>query len=306
MREYHVPVMLEECLSALNVRKGGIYLDGTLGGGGHSSEILKRGGTLIALDRDNEAIAESKKRFEDEKLSGYTIVKSNFHDAAKVLDDLGVDGIDGALLDLGISSHQIDDPERGFSYRFDGKLDMRMDNDGGITAYDVVNEYSEDELVKILFGYGEERFAKKIASAIVRERKNQPIRTTTELAELVKKSTPEFYHRQGHPAKKTFQAIRIEVNGELDGLSEALESIAAKIKSGGRFAVLTFHSLEDRIVKQAFRLMCTDCICDKSLPVCVCGHKATAKPIGKFKPTQKETNENSRAASATLRVIEKL
>lgn len=306
MSEYHVPVMLEECLSALNVRKGGIYLDGTLGGGGHSSEILKRGGTLIALDRDNEAIAESTKRFEDEKLSGYTIVKSNFHDAAKVLDDLGVDGIDGALLDLGISSHQIDDPERGFSYRFDGKLDMRMDNDGGITAYDVVNEYSEDELVKILFGYGEERFAKKIASAIVRERKNQPIRTTTELAELVKKSTPEFYHRQGHPAKKTFQAIRIEVNGELDGLSEALESIAAKIKSGGRFAVLTFHSLEDRIVKQAFRLMCTDCICDKSLPVCVCGHKATAKPIGKFKPTQKETNENSRAASATLRVIEKL
>lgn len=306
MSEYHVPVMLEECLSALNVRKGGIYLDGTLGGGGHSSEILKRGGTLIALDRDNEAIAESKKRFEDEKLSGYTIVKSNFHDAAKVLDDLGVDGIDGALLDLGISSHQIDDPERGFSYRFDGKLDMRMDNDGGITAYDVVNEYSEDELVKILFGYGEERFAKKIASAIVRERKNQPIRTTTELAELVKKSTPEFYHRQGHPAKKTFQAIRIEVNGELDGLSEALESIAAKIKSGGRFAILTFHSLEDRIVKQAFRLMCTDCICDKSLPVCVCGHKATAKPIGKFKPTQKETNENSRAASATLRVIEKL
>lgn len=306
MSEYHVPVMLEECLSVLNVRKGGIYLDGTLGGGGHSSEILKRGGTLIALDRDNEAIAESKKRFEDEKLSGYTIVKSNFHDAAKVLDDLGVDGIDGALLDLGISSHQIDDPERGFSYRFDGKLDMRMDNDGGITAYDVVNEYSEDELVKILFGYGEERFAKKIASAIVRERKNQPIRTTTELAELVKKSTPEFYHRQGHPAKKTFQAIRIEVNGELDGLREALESITAKIKSDGRFAVLTFHSLEDRIVKQAFRLMCTDCICDKSLPVCVCGHKATAKPIGKFKPTQKETNENSRAASATLRVIEKL
>lgn len=306
MSGYHVPVMLEECLSALNVRKGGIYLDGTLGGGGHSSEILKRGGTLIALDRDNEAIAESKKRFEDEKLSGYTIVKSNFHDAAKVLDDLGVDGIDGALLDLGISSHQIDDPERGFSYRFDGKLDMRMDNDGGITAYDVVNEYSEDELVKILFGYGEERFAKKIASAIVRERKIQPIRTTTKLSELVKKSTPEFYHRQGHPAKKTFQAIRIEVNGELDGLSEALESIAAKIKSGGRFAVLTFHSLEDRIVKQAFRLMCTDCICDKSLPVCVCGHKATAKSIGKFKPTQKETNENSRAASATLRVIEKL
>lgn len=306
MSEYHVPVMLEECLNALDVRKGGIYLDGTLGGGGHSSEILRRGGTLIALDRDNDAIAESKTRFEKENLSGFTIVKSNFHDAAKVLDELGVKEIDGALLDLGISSHQIDDPERGFSYRFDGKLDMRMDGDSGITAYDVVNEYSEDELVKILFEYGEERFAKKIAGAIVRERKKQPIRTTLELADLIKASTPEFYHRQGHPAKKTFQAIRIEVNGELDGLSEALDDIAAKIKSGGRFAVLTFHSLEDRIVKQAFRLMCTDCICDKNLPVCVCGHKATAKSIGKFKPTQKETNENSRAASATLRVIEKL
>lgn len=306
MSEYHIPVMLQECMSALGIRKGGIYLDGTLGGGGHSSEILRKGGTLIALDRDNDAMAESKKRFEKENLSGYTIVKSNFHDAAKVLDELGVKEIDGALLDLGISSHQIDDPERGFSYRFDGKLDMRMDGESGITAYDVVNEYSEDELVKILYEYGEERFAKKIAGAIVRERKKQPIQTTLELAELIKASTPEFYHRQGHPAKKTFQAIRIEVNGELYGLSEALEDIAAKIKSGGRFAVLTFHSLEDRIVKQAFRLMCTDCICDKSLPVCVCGHKATAKPIGKFKPTQKETNENSRAASATLRVIEKL
>lgn len=306
MSEYHIPVMLQECMSALGIRKGGIYLDGTLGGGGHSSEILRKGGTLIALDRDNDAIAESKKRFEKENLYGYTIVKSNFHDAAKVLDELGVKEIDGALLDLGISSHQIDDPERGFSYRFDGKLDMRMDGESGITAYDVVNEYSEDELVKILYEYGEERFAKKIAGAIVRERKKQPIQTTLELAELIKASTPEFYHRQGHPAKKTFQAIRIEVNGELDGLSEALEDIAAKIKSGGRFAVLTFHSLEDRIVKQEFRLMCTDCICDKSLPVCVCGHKATAKPIGKFKPTQKETNENSRAASATLRVIEKL
>lgn len=306
MSEYHVPVMLEECLDALDVRKGGIYLDGTLGGGGHSSEILRRGGTLIALDRDDEAIKESTRRFESEGFSGYTIVKSNFHDAASVLDELGVEAIDGALLDLGISSHQIDDPERGFSYRFDGKLDMRMDESGGMTAYDVVNGYSEDELVKILFEYGEERFAKKIASAIVRERSKQPIETTLRLAELVKANTPEFYHRQGHPAKKTFQAIRIEVNGELDGLGEALESIAARIRSGGRFAVLTFHSLEDRIVKQTFRLMCTDCICDKSLPVCVCGHKATAKSIGKSKPTNKETNVNPRAASATLRVIEKL
>ncbi len=306
MSEYHIPVMLEECMDALNIQKGGIYVDGTLGGGGHSSEILRRGGSLIALDRDNDAIEESKKRFGNENLSGYTIVKSNFHDISKVLEELKIEAIDGALLDLGISSHQIDDPERGFSYRFDGKLDMRMDSESAITAYDVVNEYSEDKLTKILFEYGEERFARKIASEIVRKRQIQPIRTTIELAELIKMSTPEFYHRQGHPAKKTFQAIRIEVNGELDGLSDALKDFVTGIKSGGRFAVLTFHSLEDRIVKQTFKLMCTDCICDKSLPVCVCGHKAIAKANGKFKPTQKEISENPRSASATLRVIEKL
>ena len=260
---------------------------------------------LVAIDRDQDALAESEKRFRDKSLSGYTLVKSNFHDAAKVLDNLNIDLIDGALLDLGISSHQIDVPQRGFSYRFDGKLDMRMDKDSALTAY-VVNGYGEEELTDILFKYGEEKFAKKIAACIVRERKVKPISTTLELSELIKKSTPQFYHRQGHPAKKTFQALRIEVNGELDGLSKAIEDIAARLKSKARFAVITFHSLEDRIVKQAFRLLCTDCICDKSLPVCVCNHKASAKLIGKYKPTKEENISNSRAASATLRVIEKL
>lgn len=306
MSEYHVPVLFNECMAALDVKKGGVYLDGTLGGGGHSEGILLRGGTLIALDRDQEAIEESEKRFREKSLGGYTLVKSNFHDAAKVLDDLNIGFIDGALLDLGISSHQIDQPQRGFSYRFDGRLDMRMDRDSAKTAYDVVNGYSEEKLTEILFKYGEEKFAKKIAACIVRERKVKPISTTLELSELIKKSTPQFYHRQGHPAKKTFQALRIEVNGELEGLDKAIEDIAARLKSKARFAIITFHSLEDRIVKQTFRLLCTDCICDKSLPVCVCNHKATAKLIGKYKPTEEEIALNSRAASATLRVIEKL
>ena len=183
---------------------------------------------------------------------------------------------------------------------------MRMDKDAPLTAYDVINGYPEDKLCGILFDYGEERFAKRIASAIVRQRQIKLIETTLQLSEIVKASTPEFYHRQGHPAKKTFQAVRIEVNGELSGLGEALESIADRLKSGGRLAVITFHSLEDRIVKQRFRTMCTDCICDKSLPVCVCGHKATAKQIGKVRPTNKEVESNPRAASATLRIIEKL
>lgn len=306
MSEYHVPVLFDECMRALNVVSGGVYLDGTLGGGGHSEGILLRGGRLIALDRDADAIAESEKRFKSKSLQGYTLVKSNFKNAAEALDSLKVDKLDGALLDLGISSHQIDAPERGFSYRFDGKLDMRMDKDAPLTAYDVINGYPEDKLSGILFDYGEERFAKRIASAIVRQRQIKLIETTLQLSEIVKASTPEFYHRQGHPAKKTFQAVRIEVNGELSGLGEALESIADRLKSGGRLAVITFHSLEDRIVKQRFRTMCTDCICDKSLPVCVCGHKATAKQIGKVRPTNKEVESNPRAASATLRIIEKL
>lgn len=306
MCEYHIPVLLNEVMEALSVKDGGIYLDGTLGGGGHSESILRAGGKLVALDRDDDAIAQSTKRFESAGLSGYTIIKSNFKEALNALDSVCIDKIDGALLDLGISSHQIDEPTRGFSYRFEGKLDMRMDVSNGITAYDVVNDYSEDELVKILFTYGEEKFARKIANGIIKARKIKHIETTLELAEIVKKFTPEFYHRQGHPAKKTFQAIRIEVNGELDGLDKAVEDIASRLNSGGRLAVITFHSLEDRIIKQAFRLMCTDCICDKSIPICVCGHKAIAKSLKKIRPSKEELKLNSRSASATLRIIEKL
>lgn len=306
MSEYHVPIMLDEVMDSLGVKVGGIYLDGTTGGGGHSEAILRRGGKTVCIDRDDEALTESRKRFESEGLTGYTLVKSDFRDAAKVLDDLGIDFIDGALLDLGISSHQIDEPSRGFSYRFDGRLDMRMDESQPLSAYEVVNDYDERELERILFTYGEERFARKIVANIVKERAQAPIETTQQLVEIIRRSTPAFYQRQGHPAKKTFQAIRIEVNGELEGLREGIESIAERIKSGGRFAIITFHSLEDRIVKQTFRLMCTDCICDKSLPVCVCGHKATAKSAGKFKPDENELKTNPRSASATLRVIEKL
>lgn len=306
MSQYHVPVLFDECMEALSVKKGGVYFDGTLGGGGHSEGILLRGGTLIATDRDSEAIEEAKNRFLSKNLGGFTLVKSNFKQAAEIFDELRIDKIDGALLDLGISSHQIDEPKRGFSYRFDGELDMRMDGEEGIKALDVVNDYSEDELSEIFFKYGEERFARKIAAGIVKARREKQITTTLELVEIIKKSTPEFYHHQGHPAKKTFQALRIEVNGELDGLDEAINVLADRLKSGARLAVITFHSLEDRIVKQAFKLLCTDCICDKSLPVCVCGHKATAKNIGKYKASKAELDNNSRSSSATLRVIEKL
>ncbi len=306
MSEYHVPVLFDEVMEALAVKKNGIYFDGTLGGGGHSLGIMERGGRVIATDRDDEAIAEATRRFRENGKSEYQVVKSNFHDAKSVLESLGVNELDGALLDLGISSHQIDEPKRGFSYRFDGALDMRMDDKSGITAADVVNGYSEEEIAKILFTYGEERFSRKIAAEIIKERKKGEINSTLQLVEIIKRSTPEFYHRQGHPAKKTFQALRIEVNGELEGLSEAIEDLTAKLRSGARMAVITFHSLEDRIVKNTFKLLCSDCICDKSIPVCICNHKASAKKIGKYKASENEREINSRANSATLRVIEKL
>lgn len=307
MSAYHVPVMLREAIDALAVKPGGLYVDATLGGGGHSNEILLRGGRLVAFDLDGEAIEEAEARFGSQNQSGYTLVKSNFKQAKAVLKEKGIASIDGAIMDLGVSSHQIDDPARGFSYRFDGPLDMRMDGGGdGITAADVVNGYSEEALKKLLLAYGEERYAPRIAAEIVRRRRIAPIRTTGELSELVKAATPESYHRLGHPAKKTFQAIRLEVNGELTGLGQAIEDFAELLRSGGRLAVITFHSLEDRIVKQTMRLLCTDCICPKSFPVCVCGHKAVAKSAGRIRPSAEEVASNPRSASATLRIIEKL
>ena len=298
---YHVPVLLDECLSALQVKENGVYFDGTLGGGGHSSAILSKGGNVIGVDRDEDAINECSRR-----LSVYgdkiRIFRSNYKNASEILSQESV-MLDGALLDLGISSHQIDTAERGMSYRFDAPLDMRMDQRQFLTAEMVVNEYTEDELLKILYEYGEEKFAKRIVKNIVRQREKSPIRTTKELADIVVNSVPASVKL---PQKRTFQAIRIEVNNELRGLDKALKDIFSYLKSGARLCVITFHSLEDRIVKQAFNLLSTDCICDKSLPVCVCSHKAEGKTFKKIKPSQNELDNNSRSASATLRVIEKL
>lgn len=304
---YHVPVLYEECLSYLDIKQDGIYFDGTLGGAGHSEGILMAGGKLIATDLDIEAINNAKVRLNKPEYTGrFNLVKDNFKNFLNVLDILGVDKIDGALLDLGISSHQIDEPTRGFSYRFDGRLDMRMNESQRFSAYDVVNTYSEEKLANILFVYGEERFSRRIAKNIVASRKQKPIETTLELAQIVKQSVPIQAQKNGHPAKKTFQAIRIEVNGELEGLDKVIKDIVSRLKVGGRICVITFHSLEDRIVKQTLKAEATDCICDKSFPICICNHKANVKLIGKIKPTNEELENNSRSASSTLRVAEKI
>lgn len=304
----HIPVLLEECLSGLNIKEDGIYVDGTLGGGGHSLEIAKRltTGRLIANDLDLEAIAAAK-----EKLSGHlqkiTFVHGDYKEICDRLDAIGVEKVDGILLDLGVSSYQLDNAERGFSYMKDAPLDMRMDRESAFSAYNVVNGYKEEELVKIFFEYGEEKFSRKIAGAIAAGRKVKPIATTGELAALIVKNYPTGF-KDGHPAKRVFQAIRIEVNGELRGLYEATTKMARRLKSGGRMAVITFHSLEDRIIKTCFKELETDCICDKRLPVCVCGKKSEVKLITKKPITASETElkNNKRAESAKLRIIERL
>lgn len=304
---YHVPVLYDECLEYLRIKKDGKYFDGTLGGGGHSEGILMAGGRLIATDLDDDAISNGYKRFAKEEYKGrYDLVKSNFKEFKKVLASLGVDKVDGAILDLGISSYQIDEPSRGFAYRFDSPLDMRMNSEQAFSAYEVVNEYGEEELANLIYNYGEERFSRRIASNIVKRRKIAPIKTTFELVDVIKASIPTQMQKNGHPAKKTFQAIRIEVNGELKGLDTVLEDIIDRLEVGARLCVITFHSLEDRIVKQTFKKESTDCICDKRYPICICNHKARVKNIGKFRPTQAELETNSRSASATLRVVEKI
>lgn len=306
MNGYHVPVMGDEVIENLRIQPHGTYLDCTLGGGGHTERILQAGGCVLALDKDVEAIDYATTRLCAGGGYGgrFTIVKSDFKAACDVLDRQGIAALDGAVMDLGISSHQVDDASRGFSYRFDSELDMRMDRSQVKSAMNVVNEYSEEELARILFTYGEERFAKKIARAIVAERAKTPVETTGRLADIVAACMP--YQKNGHPAKKTFQAIRIEVNNELSGLGEAVGDIVGRLKRGGRICVITFHSLEDRIVKQTLASLAAGCICDKSLPVCVCGHVAEVKTVGKYKATAEELDRNPRAASATLRVAEKL
>lgn len=307
----HVSVLLKESVDALNVKDGGVYFDGTLGGGGHSYEILKRSapnGQVIATDLDDYAIERAKERLKEfgDRL---TVVKDNFKNFSEIKDRLNIDGFDGILLDLGVSSFQLDDRSRGFSYlKDDEKLDMRMDKSANFSAETIVNEYTESELKRILSEYGEERFAAKIAANIVAERKKGAITTVGQLNKIIERSIPAKFKHDGHPSKRTFQAIRIEVNGELEGLYETVISMTRGLKRGGRIAIITFHSLEDRIVKRAFRELETDCICDKSLPVCVCGKKREAIIITKHPITasEEELGVNTRSKSAKLRVAERV
>lgn len=307
----HIPVMLEECMEGLSLKEGGTYFDGTLGGAGHSYEILKRtspNGKLYATDLDIDSIERAKQKLQPFE-GRFTIVNDNFKNYRSVMDNYGIDGFDGVLLDFGMSSFQIDDKSRGFSYlAVDEPLDMRMDKSSDFSAKDVVNGYSETEIAKILFDYGEEKFAHKIASEIVRLRKIKAIETCGELVKLIDDAIPCKFKKNGHPAKKTFQAIRIEVNGELDNLYETVVGLTRSLKKGGRIAILTFHSLEDRIVKNAFKELETDCICDKSLPICVCGKKKEINIITKHPvtATEEELEINSRSKSAKLRIAEKI
>jgi 16S rRNA (cytosine1402-N4)-methyltransferase len=307
----HKPVMLEECMDALALKAGGVYFDGTVGGGGHSFEILKRSspdGKLIATDLDDEAIEAATKRLSP--FAGrFTIYKSNYKRFEDVFDEAGVEKIDGALLDFGISSHQIDDEERGFSYRMaNAPLDMRMDRSSPLTAEKILNTYTEEEIAKILRIYGEETFAKQIARNVVKARTEKPLKTSGEFSEIIRASIPAKF-RFGAPCeRKSFQALRIEVNGELDGLYNLVTSLTRRLKKGGRIAILTFQSLEDRIVKEAFKELQNPCTCPSSFPVCVCGKKPEIKILTK-KPTvasEEEQKENSRSKCAKLRAAEKI
>lgn len=306
----HVPVMPGEVTEGLNIKENGIYLDCTLGGGGHSELILKKltTGRLIAIDKDEEALAFAKSRL-SEYGDKVTFVHSDFKRADEVLDDLNIDRIDGVLMDLGVSSYQLDAAERGFSYRFDAPLDMRMDKTQFLTAFNVVNEYNELDIADILFKYGEERYARKIAANIIRYRQQQSIRTTGQLAEIVEKSyPPKERFKGGNPCKRTFQAIRIEVNGELRELDEIIGKLAERLNKGGRICVITFHSLEDRIVKREFQYLEAKCICPPKQPVCTCNKVQTVKIITK-KPltaSEEELAVNPRAQSAKLRVAERV
>ena len=307
----HYSVMLAECIEGLNIKDGGTFFDGTLGGGGHSYEILKASspnGKLVATDLDDYAIGRATERLKE--FDGrFTIVKDNFKNFPKIKEGLGIEGFDGILLDLGVSSFQLDDRERGFSYLADEMmLDMRMSKENPLTAERVINEYSEDELKRIFFEYGEEKFSAKIAKEIVNRRKTTPIKTVGQLNDIIRNCIPMKFQHDGHPSKRIFQAVRIEVNGELEGLYDTVISMARGLKKGGRLAIITFHSLEDRIVKKAFKELETDCICDKSLPICVCGKKKEIEIITRHPivATEEELALNKRSKSAKLRIAEKI
>ena len=311
MEFVHYSVMKEECLEGLNLKDNGIYFDCTLGGAGHSYEILKRtspSGRLIATDLDIDAIENAQNKLKE--FNGrFDLVNTNFKNFVEVIDGLGISEVDGVLIDLGVSSYQLDNRERGFSYLSDDiRLDMRMDQSQGKSAWEVINYYEKSKLAYIFSVYGEEKFAENIAKNICEERKIKPIDTTGELVRIIDRSIPYKFKQNGHPAKKVFQAVRIEVNEELDGLDKCLKDIVKRLKKGGRLVVLTFHSLEDRIVKQTFKDLETDCVCDKRLPVCVCGKRREIKIVTK-KPilaSQSECEENSRSHSAKLRIAEKI
>ncbi len=303
----HVSVLLYEAVSSLDIKKDGVYVDCTAGGGGHSAEILKRleNGRLFALDRDPEAIATLKERFKgDERV---TVVQTEFENIRSVLASYGEEHADGVLADLGVSSHQLDTAERGFSFHNDAPLDMRMSKQG-VSAADLVNSLSERELERIIRTNGEEKFSRSIARAIVRERQKKPVETTLELVEIIKSAMPEAAKRNpGHPARRTFQALRIEVNGELDRLESSLEEMFSSLCIGGRLSVITFHSLEDRIVKRKFASLCTGCTCPPSFPVCVCGKTPRGRLAFKsVLPGEQELEANPRSRSAKLRVAERV
>ena len=306
----HISVLLQESVSALRLHDGGIYVDGTLGGGGHSFEILSQNDKcfLIGIDRDGEAIAAAKERLAE--VSGrVTFVNDNFSHIKEILSGMGIDKISGAVLDLGVSSYQLDNAERGFSYMHDAPLDMRMNPESSLSAHDVINTYSAEELMRVFYEYGEEKWSKRIAEFIVNSRQNKEISTTGELVEIIKAAIPKGARADGgHPAKRVFQAVRIEVNNELAPLEQAVRDFADMLETGGRLAVITFHSLEDRIVKNTFKTLAQGCICPKEFPVCVCGRKKEIKIITKkpILPGGDEIGANSRSKSAKLRVAEKL
>lgn len=303
MEFVHKSVLFDEAIESLNIDKSKIILDGTAGGGGHSREIAKRAGKLIAVDQDPDAIKVLHERLDS--FDNVTIVQNNFSNVKDILKEQGIEKIDGMLLDLGVSSFQLDTAQRGFSYHADAPLDMRMSK-SGLSAKDVVNTYSETELADILFRYGEEKFARRIAKNIVLHRQNKEIETTGELVDIIKESYPKAKMRDSHPARKTFQAIRIEVNAELDALEKTLDSALDCLSSGGRLSIITFHSLEDRMVKEKFNSWVNPCTCPKEFPICVCGKKPLGKMSFKFKaPSEAELEKNPRARSSKLRCFEK-
>ena len=305
----HIPVLLEPTIELMNVKPNGVYFDGTLGGAGHSKEILKKAKIkkLVGVDQDEEALAAAKQNLKE--FDNVVYVHDNFKNIDLILEDLNIDEVDGILVDIGVSSYQIDAAERGFSFRFDAKLDMRMDKSKSFSAYNVVNEYSEEELTRVIREYGEEKFAKSIARHIVKQCEIGDISSTKELEEIILKSVPRYRGQDGKSnVQRTFQAIRIEVNDELNVLKEFIDKAVSKLKKGGRLEIISFHSLEDRIVKQKFKELATGCICPPDFPICVCGHKQTVKLITKHpvEATDEELKRNPRSAPAKLRVIEKL